>query len=243
MQGYAIWQEGVRPRLDRGEVAGVPLFLLQAGRESRLSRRTISRLGRELYDRGARKLAFSDAFPRYLLREIPLRPVSPMPLRRALWIKLLNTFCAEREICLTGAAVCLTAPVPDRDVYRAAEWLCVHARYVDVHLDHGGEELRCTLLRQFGVTGSGGHRPALEVAFGGESRSGAPTLYLGERCERQSVSYELSPAWQAKLPVPTAEEGLLSLLFAGGGLRTEEIRVKSVGPMLDTAAETLYNAT
>lgn len=243
MQGYAVWQPDVRPQVDVGEIAGMPLALLRAGKDGWMSRRVIRRMAGELYASGVREMAFADDFPRGLLDGIPLRPVDPLPLRRALLEPLLDAFCAAQGIVCPMAVACVTAVAPDREVYRAARVLCLRARHVDVRLSHGGEALRRTLLREYGVTGSGGQTPTLHIAFDGEVRSHVPTLYLGHGCQRQAVAYELSPALREELSPLQAGEGLVSLLFAAHRLSVEEIRVKTVGSMLDTTDKTLYNAT
>ena len=232
MQGYAVWQEGMRPRLDRGEVAGVPLVLLRAGRDGWLYCRWIRRLAANLYESGVRTIALSGAFPRQLLEGVPLRAVSPAPLRRAVIEPLLEVFCAQWGVKLSGAAVRLTGPGPDDDVYRIAGLLSRRARYVDVQLDRGSGDLRRMLLHEFGVAGSGGRIPAAEIVFGGEARGDVPALYVGPGCEKQSVAYEAAAAVQKELPAFAADEGLLSLLYAAGGLDAGEIQVKSVGPCL-----------
>lgn len=146
--------------------------------------------------------------------------VEVFSLRRAVFGQLLD--CCPP---LQGKTVRLTAPYVSAAVGEAAEVLAQRARYVDLQVGRGGEELSAHLQRRYGLAVGAVGPVVLTVRF--DSGVGwGKSLHLGEDCEEhESVRYHVPRLAAEGIE---AEEQLLSALLMGGYVKKEEIVVKSI---------------
>lgn len=149
-----------------------------------------------------------------------IEPVEVYPLRRAVLLQLLEC-CPPME----GKTVRLTAPYVSVSVGETAEVLAQRARYIDLQVGQGREELCAHLQRRYGLAVGAVGPVVLTVRFDDETGWGK-SLHLGEGCARyESVTYDVPRLASAGIAV---EEQLLSALLMGGYLKKEEIVVKSI---------------
>lgn len=223
MLGWIIWERQGKGRIERCTVCGVPFYRLEMPpprmfwQRKRLRRRVLA-----LRKRGVYQVVVQGAGPDHMLWEGGVRAIDPAPLRLVLLPKLLAYVQEEWQLPLRTAAVRLRAGSADETTCKAAQMLAQQARYLVLALETGQAELETLLRRRCGL-GMGGGRAVLEVCIGVESSGSLPALHLGKDCAaRQKIGLFYPEAdW--------ADEQLLAALFQAGKLKTDEIRIKSVG--------------
>ena len=142
-----------------------------------------------------------------------VRGVEVYPLRRAVW---------EQMIPRQGHAAAIRAGHVDGAVADCAAVLARRFRYLRLATGWGTETLQEELLRRYGLSTGGGMAAEITVSFGGEP-TGENEVCLGEDCDRwQQVEYEKIKGLEER----EFSEELLCVLFQGGGVKKEEIRVK-----------------
>ena len=154
--------------------------------------------------------------PRELTQEARkwrIRGVEVYPLRRAIWEQMLPE---------QGYTAVIRAGHVDGVVKECAAALARRFRYLRLETGWGTEGLQQELLRRYGLGVGGGTAAEMAVSFGGEPTEKLE-ICLGEDCARwQQVEYERVGGledWEFS-------EELLCVLFQGGGVKKEEIRVK-----------------
>lgn len=148
-----------------------------------------------------------------------IAPVEVYPLRRGVLPRLLD--CCPP---LTGKTVRLAAPYVTAAVGEAAAILAQRARYVDLQVGHGGEELAAHLQRRYGLAVGAVGAVTLTVDFGRGSMG--RSIHLGEDCaEHEQVVYHVPQLAAAGIE---AEEQLLAALFGEEYIKKEEIQVKTI---------------
>ncbi len=147
-----------------------------------------------------------------------LLPVEVQPLRQALLPQLLDRHCE-----LHHASAVLRAPYVTAAVTAAAETLAQRVRYLTLDTGGGTDALAHMLRCRYGLCVGGTGPAALTVSFGGAPHA-LPAICLGPDCARfQRLCYAPLPG----LP-PDAPEQLLAALFEAGGIKKEEICVKTI---------------
>lgn len=229
MFGYMQWKPEGRPRIDlKPEMIGGATFLtLEVQGGSRRLRRRVSRAVADMERAGIRRCVMPPKWPEEWRGG--MLPVEEQGLRQTVFPQLLDRYCQERGLDLRDAAVLLSAPAADRQVWTTADLLARRSRYLILSVADG-EELRRELLRRYGIAAvTGGRRPALQVCFD-RPRESVPALLLGPDCtRRQNVIYELPPSLLTRLGEREPSSQLVSALWESGALPAEDIRVKSLG--------------
>jgi len=228
MFAYFDWKPEGRPRiLLRPEtIGGVTFLLVEArGGERRLGRR-MDRALAAVERSGVRRCVMPENWPASWRRD--LLPVEEAGLRQAVFPRLLERFCRQRQLEPDKSAAMLSAPFMSRAVWEAADLLARRSRYLILSVAGGGA-LGVELLRRYGVSPvTAGHRPSLEVCFDRPTTS-APALLLGPDCSRQTVTYRLPPRLEKDLAGREISPQLVSALWESGGIRSDEIGVASLG--------------
>ena len=216
MYGYVV--EGREGCIERRQILGMwfcCLTLPIGGSFLGLRRR---RWWRKLQSAGVRRAVL----PAHLTAEgvrWGIEPVEVYTLRRAMLPQIL-----DRCPTLTGKTVRLAAPYVTAAVGAAAEVLARRARYVDLQVGQGRDELALHLQRRYGLAVGAVGTVALTVDFG--SGSLGRSIFLGEDCAaRQQVVYHAEKLASVGIE---PQEQLLSALFGAGYLEKEEIQVKSI---------------
>ena len=228
MRGYIKQKSDFpRPQCFWEEVVDVPFMVLCCGEQNnRWQRRRLRRALRKMAEQGiCRAIIPPDMIP--LCREMGIQPIEERPLRLALMEPLLDSFCAQNGLDIHRSTVRLCGHRVDRALQQAAVLLAGRARYIELQIDIGQQELSDWLRREYGIsTGCGGHGAILRICCNDAQAENIPTLWLGQNCEKQQrISYRLSQSWHGRIE---ADPQLLSVLFAEGKLPLEAISIKSV---------------
>ena len=216
MYGYVIW--GDYPVLTRQQVAGVWFTVAVVPQKGFLARYRRRRVLHMLHRWGVTRCVL----PSEITEEAAgfgLLPVAVHELRRAMLPQLL-----EMQGDLRHSTALLRAGHVSPAVYDAALVLARRVRYLSLDTGGGTETLARELRTRLGLCVGGVGRPAVTVSFGG-APSGS-TICLGEDCRRyQRLEYSLT---EEKLGTWPLSEQLLAALFEAGGIKKEEIRVKTI---------------
>jgi len=237
--GYIMWHPTGRPavHLRQSDLLGLPVACLEIqGRAGFFLARKVRKAVGRMRLEGVRQGCWMPDLPP--LWHEGIVPVEVWSLRRALLPQLIA--CAERQwgLDLMRGTVWVTAEETNASVWQAAEFLAQHCRYVRLDTGMGQAALESHMQRRYGLA-PGGRGMLLQISFDGQG--GLRTICLDRQAERQQrVFYQPPAGWPETVPL---QEQLLAALWQAGRLSVEEICVKSIGPMLDRAAETLYNAT
>ena len=227
MRGYIQLETGrMRPQLFWKEVAEVPFMVLRYGdQNSRWQRRRLRRALRRMAEQGiCQAIMPPDMIS--LCREVNILPIPERPLRLALMEPLLDSFCTQNGLDIHRSTVQLCGHRADHVVQQAAILLARKARYVELQVDVGQQNLSDWLRREYGLSTGGGHRSIMRVCCDDARAENIPTIWLGQNCEkRQRISYQFNDPWSGQI---IAEPQLLSVLFAEGKLPPEAIEIKSV---------------
>ena len=194
-------------------------------------RRTAAAL-RRLRKRGVAQAVLPEDFPwREVLDRSGLRPVSTLPLRRAIAADCVRWSLRQRELPAAGARVAVWAAALTGDVVRAVTELALRHRYVLLALPYGGEELARQLRREYGVSlllVSG--REQLEAADAvvcfDPPPEGAGPGWLSLWDEAAPLPpLSLPPALEEQLPAGVRRDQLLAALREAGSLRPGQLSV------------------
>ncbi|MBO4854185.1 MAG: hypothetical protein J5482_03470 [Oscillospiraceae bacterium] len=228
MFGYIAWERFGKPRvmLDRRFIGGIPFVTLEVRGEGRRVRRRVLRAAKEMERMGVRRCVMPEGWQ--AAWETGLRPVGEDKLRQALLPQLLSRFCEERGLILEQSTTLLCAPRPESAVWTAAKLLAQRSRHLILSVE-GGEALRQTLWREYGLSAGGGGQAALQVCFAAPVYP-IPALLLGSGCQiRQKVSYGLNALWTEKLGEYLPTPQLLTALWEIGALPLSAVEVLSLG--------------
>ena len=216
MYGYVVeGREGVVEMRKIGGMWFCALTLPVGGAFLGMRRR---RWWRKLQKQGVRRAVLPDHLTAEGL-QWGIAPVEGYSLRRTVLPQLLD--CCPT---LRGKTVRLAAPYVTAAVGEAAELLAQRARYVDLQVGQGGEELAAYLQRRYGLAVGAVGTVALTVDFG--SGSLGRCIHLGEDCAAyEQVVYEVETLAREGV---AAEEQLLSVLLEEEYMKKEEIQVKTI---------------
>ena len=199
--------------------------------EAVLRRRVMAAVKR-LRKHGVAQVVLPEDFPYgELLAKAGLRPVSTLPLRRAIAADWVRWSLREREIPPAGARVGVCAAALTGDVVRTVTELALRHRYVLLDLPYGGEELARQLRREYGVSLL--LTPSQEQLDGAEALAlfdprtdcagpGRLRLY-DEAAPLPPLS--LPPALEEKLPEGVQRGQLLAALREAGSLQPGQLSV------------------
>ena len=198
--------------------------------EAVMRRRVVS-VGKRLRKLGVNRAVLPAAFPygRELARW-GIRPVSTLPLRRALAADWVRWALAERGA--GGARVAVCADRLTGEVVRTVTELCLRHRYVLLDVPYGGEELCRQLRREYGVSLL--LEPPKEQLEGAEAlvlfderaelarREGRVVLDLYDECQ-PLPPIALPP--EVELPTGADRGQLLAALREAGAIRPGQLTV------------------
>jgi hypothetical protein len=168
------------------------------------------------------------------LAKYGVRPVSTLPLRRALAADWARAAMEERGLSGGSARLAVTAAQLTGELVRTVTELSLRCRYVLLDLPYGGEELCRQLRREYGVSLLLG--PEKEQLEGAEvlllfddrqdlSRKNQAVLPLYEGAEDALPHLVLPPALEEQLPAGADRPQLLAALQEAGVLRAGQIAV------------------
>lgn len=229
MRGYIRQDPAycMRPKFLIEEIAGVPFLVLCCGKtDGRWRTRQLRRALHYMAEQGTRQAIMPTQLAP-LCREMGIQPISEDSLRLALAEPILERFCMQNGLDIHRSAVRVCAHETDYAVQRLAILLAGKARYVELQVSTGAEELGDWLRREYGLSaGNCGRNPVMQICCGAIGDEDIPTLWFGKNCEKyQRVCYQLSPLWQEWTGT---DPQLLSVLFDEGKLPVEEVGIKSV---------------
>ena len=173
-------------------------------------RRRVLAAAKKLHQSGVVRAVLPEEFP--FVKELErcgIRPVSTLPLRRALAAEIVS-WRLERLGLAGGARVAVAGEQLTGELVRTVTELSLRFRYVLLDLPYGGEELGRQLRREYGVS--------LLLGPSGEQLEGAEALVLfGERRDlkrKNPVVLELYEGGGKELPPlvlpPAMEERLIA---------------------------------
>lgn len=238
MVGLLQWNtagRGLRPvSLKEISVCHVRFLCAEISRGPRtpetVARRRFQSAGKRLLRQGVERVALPDGGTSLPLPE-GLRPVSTLPLRRALaadWCGELLRLRGERP---ASARVLVTAEALSGEVARTVTELALRHRYLLLAVPFGGEELARRLRREYGVsvvldpTAEQAGEAALHVAFDPVEPLGGGFLPLYD--ETLSLPSLLLPREvEDRLPTHVDRAQLLSVLWTSGALRPGQVTLR-----------------
>lgn len=229
MRGYIRQNptDRMRPKFLREEIASVPFLVLCCGKtDGRRRTRQLRRALHYMAEQGTRQAIMPTQLAP-LCREMDIQPISEVSLRLALAEPILERFCMQNGLDIHRSVVRVRAYEADYAVQRLAILLANKARYVELQVSTGAEQLGDWLRREYGLSvGNCGQKPAMQICCGIIGDENVPTLWFGKNCEKyQRVRYQLPPLWQEWTG---ADPQLLSVLFDEGKLPVEKVGIKSV---------------
>ena len=198
---------------------------------SAVLRRRVASAAKKLHRAGVTRAVLPPDFPFSAeLEKYGVRPVSTLPLRRALAAETVG-WRLERLGLTAGARVAVVGEQLTGELVRTVTELCLRCRYVLLDLPYGGEELSRQLRREYGVSLLLG--PAREQLEGADAlvlfdartdlKNPAALALYDESQPLPPVS--LPPAMEEALP-PGADRGqMLAALREAGVLRPGQIAV------------------
>lgn len=229
-------------RLAREQVLGLPLLRGEAPGSGFTARR-VRRTARALRRRGVTRALAPEGFPFWEEAAAQgLRPVETGELCRALAAPIALAALAAEGVPLRRATVALRGERVTRRLWEAALTLCPVVRQLLVEVPAGGEDLRRTLRREFGlpaVEGAAGQRTDLTLCFS------TPSGAAGGRVADLSGDAPALPEYrfglaEGDLPPDAAALPLLSALWSAGRLAAGSVAV-TAHFALDRPGETTYN--
>ena len=197
------------------QVRGVRLWEMPMPMEGALAELRRRRRWRALRNLGVRQAILPPALVQEA-RKWGIGMPEVYPLRRAVWEQLLPPW---------GNTALLRAAYVDAAVQESAMTLARRFRYLRIETGWGTARLARELLRQYGLSVGGVVVPDTAVSFGGKPTE-AGEICLGTDCRRwQYMEYENVDGLEDLTP----SEELLCVIFQGGGVKKEEIRIKRSG--------------
>ena len=197
-----------------------------------VARRRVRRAAKQLRKLGVTQAVLPEKFPyREELAKLGVRPVSTLPLRRALAAEWTRAILAGKGLTPGSARVAVSGEQMTGELVRAVTELALGCRYVLVDLPYGGEELCRQLRREYGVSLlMGPSREQLEgadvlVLFAPREdlRPGGVTLALYEGGGEELPELLLPPALEEQLPGGCCRGQLLAALREAGAIRAGQI--------------------
>lgn len=193
-------------------------------------RRRLHAAGKRLLRRGVERVVLPEDAPADALPE-GLRPVSTLPLRRALAADWCGALLRLREVPAASARVLVTAKALSGPVTRTVTELALRHRYLLLAVPYGGEELCRRLRREYGVSVLLDPTPEqtatadLHIAFDPAEPLGGGFLPLYD--ETLPLPPLLLPR-EAEEALPTgADRGqLVSALWTAGALRPGQVSIR-----------------
>ena len=206
---YRTEEKILWPRYEAAAPMGLPLIRVALPRK--YSPRRLRRLAGRLYRRGIRRFWSDDP----ALDPEPLRPVSPLPLLRAMGAELVLALVAavplqERQIALRGETA-------GPEAWVIAEDLCPQVGGLYLDFDRGEEELALHLRERFGAV-------PLHL---GQGRPPLAAVELGPRPSQLERTLRLwgEPELLGLTLLPEVELPFLELLWETGRIDRKELRV------------------
>lgn len=198
-------------------------------------RRRVLAAGKRMRKRGVSQVVLPEEFPyAEALSKCGLRPVTTLPLRRAIAADWVRAGLAEQGQPVAGARVAVVAASLTGEVVRAVTELTLRHRYVLLDLPYGGEELCRQLRREYGVSLLlGPDRNQLEGAEALVLFDRRMDLSLGNPVvlrlydEGQALpALGLPPHLEEELPEGAGRGQLVAVLRETGVLKREQITVE-----------------
>ena len=180
MLGELRYDAGGDGRVRRGERYGLPLLTVQVRPGGWRERGRVRSAARRLFRLGVRRVLSPADFPHWpLLAAAGLRPVDPLPFLRFYAGELALAALLRRGIPPHQGAVALRGRRVDRDMVRAAEFLCPRVRELAISAPQGGAELSAWLRREYGIpVRPDGREVGVAVCFHETSAAGEGELVL-----------------------------------------------------------------
>ena len=174
MLGEILYQAGGDGRPHRTERWGLPVWQVQVRPGGWREKGRLRAAARRLARHGVRRALAPPEFAHWaLLREQGLRPVDPVPFLRFYAGELALAALARRGVPPRLGAVALRGRRADRDMVRAAEFLCPRVRALAISAPQGGAELADWLRREYGVpVCPDGPEAGAAVCFDGAASAG-----------------------------------------------------------------------
>ena len=192
--------------------------------------RRIHSAGKKLLRQGVERVVLpagttADALPE------GLRPVSTLPLRRAIAADWCGELLRLRGESPAGARVLVTANALSGEVVRTVTELSLRHRYLLLAVPYGGEELCRRLRREYGVSlllnpeRSQREETSIHIAFDAAEAAGGGFLPLYD--ETLPLPYLLlPPEVETRLSEGVDRGQLLSVLWGTGALRPGQVSVR-----------------
>ena len=139
-----------RPR--KGERYGMPVLEIQLPPGGWREKGRLRTAARRLVRQGVRRTLVPPQFSHWeLLEARGLRPVDPLPFLRFYAGELTLAAMLQEGIAPWEGSAALRGRRVDRDMVRAAEFLCPRVRELAISAQQGGEELAAWLRREYGM--------------------------------------------------------------------------------------------
>ena len=174
MLGELRYDAGGDGRVRRGERYGLPLLTVQVRPGGWRERGRVRSAARRLFRLGVRRVLSPADFPHWpLLAAAGLRPVDPLPFLRAHAGELALAALERAGTPPHLGTAALRGRRADRDLLRAAEFLCPRVRGLAVSAGESGEALASWLRREYGVpVRPDGPEVSVAVRFDGTAPEG-----------------------------------------------------------------------
>lgn len=245
MIGLLVWRAPVPKRRQRAvtvkEVSILHTRFLQveilrgARTPETVLRRRVHAAGKQLRKQGIRQVVLpADECCREWLEKWEIRPVSTLPLRRALAADWVRWLLEKEGLAPASARVAIAAAQPTGEVVHTVTELVLRHRYVLLDLPYGGETLAGQLRKEYGVSlllhPSKAQMEEAEVRVLFEPRNdleaGGRTIALYEEDVAMPPLY-VPPALEDLLPQGVDRPQLLSVLRQAGALKNGQITLES----------------
>jgi len=163
MIGLLVWKVPVSKRRQRAvtvkEVSILHTRFLQvevlrgAKTPETVLRRRVHAAGKQLRKQGVRQMVFpTDGCCQEWLERWEIRPISTLPLRRALAADWVRWLLEKEGVAPASARVAIAAAQPTGELVHMVTELVLRHRYVLLDLPYGGEMLAGQLRREYGVS-------------------------------------------------------------------------------------------
>lgn len=229
MLGYIMQEANSRvyPYYICEEIAGMSFLVLHCGAvNTRRQERRFKRRVNQMMQQGIRRAIIPSSLMA-LCHEVGIKPISDVPLRHAMIGPLLDHFCRQEGLDIHQSTVRLCGHELNDTVRQAAVLLAHKARYMELDIKRGQEELSRWLRLTYGLSvGCVGKGAIMQICCDDVQAGKLPTLWLGKNCEKhQHVTYQLIEPWSREI---TAEPQLLCVLYEEKKLPIEAFAIKTV---------------
>lgn len=211
-------------------------FVVRGPRTPELAvRRRVQRAAGKLRRAGVTRAVTPAEFPYGIQMEKGgVRPVSTVPLRRALAAELVRRETARRGDSPGSVRLAVTAAAMTGELVRTVTELALGYRYVLLDIPYGGEELARQLRREYGVTlllrPTREQLEAAEVLLAFDRRTDLSgknpvVVPLWEGASAPLPALTLPPDLDGRLPAGADRLALLTALVEAGAVRPGQILV------------------